>query len=395
MDQFLDFIEFVDIVDIMLNISFNKYTDRLRTFSTWPAITQTKEDLSRCGFYYTNVSDQVCCFSCGVNIYGWQPNDNPWEQHVFLSKNCNFLKTTIGEKAIEFIFQKIINKNRVAIEINENSSLSIQKDILVGDINPTILNENIMNNNNNRINPVTELQIPPCVLELSDNCQNILINKLKDMIRMGTVTFEIQSLINVYNSMIRENLNQLVQQYNNIHNDNNNENGGTDESNITQSTSTVNNRSSTSTSTITEQPISEDNRLNVSENEVNRSGVSIIDEIFNEIDVDIQLQENENNHNIKIQNNIKNTFVYSTISLKSHKSTSTSDLSTLSDDEVHQNAVEENYCKICYLRPKQIILLPCRHYGLCADCFKLDTNNDGLCPFCRSEIHNTIDVYSV
>ena len=69
-----------------------RYEDRLASFAAWPPqISQNKTTLARCGLFYSNVSDHVNCFSCGVTLYGWKPEDNPWREHKRLSKNCIYL----------------------------------------------------------------------------------------------------------------------------------------------------------------------------------------------------------------------------------------------------------------------------------------------------------------
>jgi len=41
---------------------------------------------------------------------------------------------------------------------------------------------------------------------------------------------------------------------------------------------------------------------------------------------------------------------------------------------------EEEECIICYTNPPEMILLPCRHFSVCSDCFK----HIDKCPVCRA-----------
>nr|XP_046180667.1 E3 ubiquitin-protein ligase XIAP-like isoform X2 [Oncorhynchus gorbuscha] len=40
------------------------------------------ERLARAGFYNTGAPDRVVCFCCGGGLKGWQPDENPWEEHA-------------------------------------------------------------------------------------------------------------------------------------------------------------------------------------------------------------------------------------------------------------------------------------------------------------------------
>lgn len=53
-------------------------------------------DLAHAGFFYTNTSDKVCCFACGVVIYDWKRDDDPWLEHHQHSRHCVYLKMVGG-----------------------------------------------------------------------------------------------------------------------------------------------------------------------------------------------------------------------------------------------------------------------------------------------------------
>eukprot|EP00914_Ancora_sagittata_P005537 GHVO01011329.1.p1 GENE.GHVO01011329.1~~GHVO01011329.1.p1 ORF type:complete len:130 (+),score=22.61 GHVO01011329.1:132-521(+) len=47
------------------------------------------------GFFYTpesNSPDLVQCFYCDKELDGWDPNDDPWEEHKSHSSKCPYLK---------------------------------------------------------------------------------------------------------------------------------------------------------------------------------------------------------------------------------------------------------------------------------------------------------------
>ncbi|XP_028271881.1 E3 ubiquitin-protein ligase XIAP [Parambassis ranga] len=58
------------------------------------------EKLARAGFYSEGSGDKVLCFRCGGGLKGWQPEEDPWEEHAKHYPGCNFL---LAEKGQEFV----------------------------------------------------------------------------------------------------------------------------------------------------------------------------------------------------------------------------------------------------------------------------------------------------
>ncbi|XP_044062011.1 E3 ubiquitin-protein ligase XIAP isoform X2 [Siniperca chuatsi] len=58
------------------------------------------ERLARAGFYSTGNGDQVLCFRCDGGLKGWQPEEDPWEEHAKHYPGCSFL---LAEKGQEFV----------------------------------------------------------------------------------------------------------------------------------------------------------------------------------------------------------------------------------------------------------------------------------------------------
>lgn len=48
-------------------------------------------------------------------------------------------------------------------------------------------------------------------------------------------------------------------------------------------------------------------------------------------------------------------------------------------------------CKICLLKEKSVLFLPCLHFMSCANC----VCNLFKCPLCKSEIHGVIKIYNI
>lgn len=80
------------------------YDDRLKSFddADWPTICplSTPETLSEAGFYYYGSEDKVACYHCGIGLYHFEPDDEPWICHAQCSPYCSFLHEN---KPIAFI----------------------------------------------------------------------------------------------------------------------------------------------------------------------------------------------------------------------------------------------------------------------------------------------------
>ncbi|XP_029177499.1 E3 ubiquitin-protein ligase XIAP-like [Nylanderia fulva] len=84
------------------------YDLRLYTFSTWPKTkSQTKEDLTAAGLFYTGSDDKTVCFHCGISLRDWKPEDDPWEQHAKSFKFCSYLRMVKGRNYVNKITDEI------------------------------------------------------------------------------------------------------------------------------------------------------------------------------------------------------------------------------------------------------------------------------------------------
>lgn len=61
------------------------------------------ERLARAGFYSTGAGDKVLCFHCGGGLKGWQPEEDPWEEHARHYPGCSFLLTEKGQGFVNSI----------------------------------------------------------------------------------------------------------------------------------------------------------------------------------------------------------------------------------------------------------------------------------------------------
>ncbi|XP_065606690.1 baculoviral IAP repeat-containing protein 5.1-like [Cyrtonyx montezumae] len=75
------------------------YENRLKTFSNWPFVKNCKctpENMAKAGFIHCqslNEPDVAKCFFCLIELEGWEPNDDPWEEHA-KRHSCGFLSLT-------------------------------------------------------------------------------------------------------------------------------------------------------------------------------------------------------------------------------------------------------------------------------------------------------------
>ncbi|XP_008102410.1 baculoviral IAP repeat-containing protein 5 isoform X1 [Anolis carolinensis] len=80
----------------MLEIYLKEH--RAATFVDWPFVSDcacTPERMAEAGFIHTpseNAPDVAQCFVCFKELEGWEPEDDPMEEHQRHSPNCAFLR---------------------------------------------------------------------------------------------------------------------------------------------------------------------------------------------------------------------------------------------------------------------------------------------------------------
>ncbi|XP_041800037.1 E3 ubiquitin-protein ligase XIAP [Chelmon rostratus] len=81
------------------HVPMESFEERLSSFAGGQHIIDP-ERLARAGFYSTGTADRVLCFCCGGGLKGWQPEEDPWEEHAKHYPGCSFL---LAEKGQEFV----------------------------------------------------------------------------------------------------------------------------------------------------------------------------------------------------------------------------------------------------------------------------------------------------
>jgi hypothetical protein len=79
--------------DYFINLLSSETLERARvnTFSNWPSITPSPQDMINAGWWYTNIADRVICIHCNVMFHHWKDDDRPYDIHRLKSPNCLFV----------------------------------------------------------------------------------------------------------------------------------------------------------------------------------------------------------------------------------------------------------------------------------------------------------------
>ncbi|XP_070790789.1 baculoviral IAP repeat-containing protein 5-like [Pituophis catenifer annectens] len=101
---------------------------RLSTFTQWPFVSDcscTADRMAEAGFIHCpieNASDVARCFICFKELEGWEPDDDPMEEHRKHSPNCAFLalQKDICDLTVEEFMElrKERMKNLIEKEVN-------------------------------------------------------------------------------------------------------------------------------------------------------------------------------------------------------------------------------------------------------------------------------------
>ena len=77
---------------LVTEINMKREADRRKTFEKWPLTFIDTNHLASAGFFFTKLSDVVCCAFCGVQLGDWEKCDNPFKDHQRWSPSCGFIK---------------------------------------------------------------------------------------------------------------------------------------------------------------------------------------------------------------------------------------------------------------------------------------------------------------
>ncbi|KAJ8027422.1 Baculoviral IAP repeat-containing protein 3 [Holothuria leucospilota] len=90
-----------------MRLKFPQYESsksRLVSFRNWTLSYVIKPTaLAEAGFFYTNKSDLVTCFCCGLRLEAWNPGDDAWSEHATWSPNCAWVLEKKGRYFVKSV----------------------------------------------------------------------------------------------------------------------------------------------------------------------------------------------------------------------------------------------------------------------------------------------------
>ncbi|KAJ8314616.1 hypothetical protein KUTeg_006766 [Tegillarca granosa] len=103
------------------DLDLSNYINRLCTFCDWPQdVGVYAINLAKAGFYYVQRKTTVECFSCGLTVSDWKPEDDPLTRHKELSPLCVFINSSTTASAIEGS-EHLLDFQALNREINTNA----------------------------------------------------------------------------------------------------------------------------------------------------------------------------------------------------------------------------------------------------------------------------------
>ncbi|XP_053309187.1 baculoviral IAP repeat-containing protein 5 [Spea bombifrons] len=105
---------------------------RISTFSNWPfteGCACTPEQMAEAGFIHCptgNSPDVAQCFFCLKELEGWEPEDDPMEEHRKHSPGCLFISLKKKPEALTLSEFLKLDKERVKIKMQKKMSLHIE-----------------------------------------------------------------------------------------------------------------------------------------------------------------------------------------------------------------------------------------------------------------------------
>lgn len=70
---------------------------REKTFETWPIALKTRPHaLSEAGFFYNGEGDRTICYHCGLRLWQWEDDDDPWVEHAINNPECYYVLSVKG-----------------------------------------------------------------------------------------------------------------------------------------------------------------------------------------------------------------------------------------------------------------------------------------------------------
>lgn len=122
---------------------------RLKSLENWTMVKPSAEEMAKAGFYCPNpdVPDTVKCFSCFIELDGWEPTDKPWEEHkkraLTLNPPCRFME--IGKRELDYTVDDFleIQKSVLLRTYEEKCEKSLKSTIALHKKKKTVLKKEL------------------------------------------------------------------------------------------------------------------------------------------------------------------------------------------------------------------------------------------------------------
>lgn len=93
---------------------------RLKSYENWPiSLSQKPQDLSKAGFYYTGLGDEVKCYHCNGTINMWEKGKDPLKEHIKRFPDCHYINLLKGSEYIKDKNKMLTDSNACQIKIKE------------------------------------------------------------------------------------------------------------------------------------------------------------------------------------------------------------------------------------------------------------------------------------
>ncbi|KAJ9580201.1 hypothetical protein L9F63_004144 [Diploptera punctata] len=109
---------------------------RLKSFNDWPYDVEdcicTSKKMAEAGFFFCGSNkepDLVQCFVCLKKLDGWEPEDDPWDEHRKHASKCPFVE--IGKKQSKLTYPqqyKILKEAAVNMLKYKHNTLKTEAD---------------------------------------------------------------------------------------------------------------------------------------------------------------------------------------------------------------------------------------------------------------------------
>lgn len=99
---------------------YHSYESRLKSFETCLAKNRINpEEFAAAGFFFSGYTDLVACFACGMRLFGWKKDDDPWVNHAYYRPFCIHVTENKNDEFVKYARQSLHAKLRTQRECEE------------------------------------------------------------------------------------------------------------------------------------------------------------------------------------------------------------------------------------------------------------------------------------